>query len=731
VSHEQPERAEPFPFAEALTRVAFYACLVLVLVRLTISEQLRDAFDMGVTAPPAPGATTTLLLNLACLVPTLLVLLRRAIDRGYTLRMRPSHLLLFLLAAWVAASTLWASDRFASVVSASTWCAASAIAWAMSQLCRTWLRFRFVAATVLGVLLLLIAQVGIYYFYEAPELVREWDATLKQQLLRAQNLTAESPTAVQLDRNVRQAAVLGFYRSPNTVAAVALLGAIVCAAVALQRARGDKEPALAVLPAVAALLAVPPLLVTGSRTAQGLAAVALVVAAAAYLSRRTLVRRRRLVYVALLTAALVAAMAVVITGLGTGGLLHESLTFRWRYWVGSFALVRSHPWLGVGWDNFGAAYLQYRLPGAVEEIKDPHNLFVKFAAETGAIGVALAIGWLATAAWELARRTPPVTRSRAGEALRPVAAVVTAFFVLHVATRSVALLNWLELLKLALFAALLGGALLLGGVRSIDAFTLDGRRGRWLVCGVTLALGIFLAHSLVDFAMSETGPLLLFMALIGSSIGLRTFPRNARRNTPVALALLAVVGAGILAFALLVVLPVTIAESHAHAARTLTAENRTDRAAAEWRAAIAASPVSNADYTMQAADNYRRSSSPRPRETLAFLSQAVEADPRLVRGWLERARAQQSYGPLTGEADVNAIESDYRTALRLDPNSIDGRLELARFLDRVGRRDRALEQYRLVFEYSDRLPAEEIRRLPAATADEVRRRIAALESVGR
>ena len=51
------------------------------------------------------------------------------------------------------------------------------------------------------------------------------------------------------------------------------------------------------------------------------------------------------------------------TGFITHGLVHESLTFRWHYWVGAMRVFARHPLAGVGLDNFGTYYLGVRLPG--------------------------------------------------------------------------------------------------------------------------------------------------------------------------------------------------------------------------------------------------------------------------------------------------------------------------------------------------------------------------------
>ena len=95
---------------------------------------------------------------------------------------------------------------------------------------------------------------------------------------------------------------------------------------------------------------------------------------------------------------------VVAIGLKTGGLLQDSLNFRWNYWVASWHLWEAHPWLGVGWGSFGNSYLKYRFAVQAEEIKDPHNLLIHFLTETGVIGATLLVAWLGRSWYEMTRR---------------------------------------------------------------------------------------------------------------------------------------------------------------------------------------------------------------------------------------------------------------------------------------------------------------------------------------
>src|SRR5688500_17864927 len=68
-----------------LTHAAFALSIGLVIARATILEIFRNPADVvpgGGPEPRGAGATTTLLLNLLCCLPAILVLARRVLDRG-------------------------------------------------------------------------------------------------------------------------------------------------------------------------------------------------------------------------------------------------------------------------------------------------------------------------------------------------------------------------------------------------------------------------------------------------------------------------------------------------------------------------------------------------------------------------------------------------------------------------------------------------------------------------
>ena len=96
--------------------------------------------------------------------------------------------------------------------------------------------------------------------------------------------------------------------------------------------------------------------------------------------------------------------AVLLPVLGTERItslleLDRGTTFlRLRLWEASIQMIRDHPILGVGLDNFLYHYPQYILPGAEIEpgMSHPHNLVLDFWARLGIPGV-IALVWLLSA----------------------------------------------------------------------------------------------------------------------------------------------------------------------------------------------------------------------------------------------------------------------------------------------------------------------------------------------
>ncbi|GAB4538708.1 MAG: O-antigen ligase family protein [Anaerolineae bacterium] len=206
--------------------------------------------------------------------------------------------------------------------------------------------------------------------------------------------------------NVRRA--LGVYGSPNNLAllldrALPVLLAVAAAPwlVVTGPDEGASGRARRMLYGLGLGLALIALLLTYSRGALLLG----VPAAILFLA---LVRRGRILWITL--GGLIAGGLALVSWLG-GSRLRSLLDtsagtgfFRIRLWQSAWAMLRDHPWLGVGLDNFLYQYrTRYMLPDAWQEpnLSHPHNIVLDFGTRLGAGGVVVLL-WLQVAFWRTA-----------------------------------------------------------------------------------------------------------------------------------------------------------------------------------------------------------------------------------------------------------------------------------------------------------------------------------------
>jgi O-antigen ligase len=208
--------------------------------------------------------------------------------------------------------------------------------------------------------------------------------------------------------------VRGFYGSPNNLALY--LGRVFPVAVVMaiwgqarQQGQGRQRQLARWACALTGLVMVAALFLTYSRGAWLLGVpVALLFLAA--------LRGRRALAAAVGILILAAVVLVLIVGPARLTLLLDTTEgttfFRLQLWQSSWAMIRDHPVVGVGLDNFLYHYrTHYVLPTAWEEfdLSHPHNLVLDFWLRLGLPGLAV-LGWLLAAffqrGWQAYQRLP-------------------------------------------------------------------------------------------------------------------------------------------------------------------------------------------------------------------------------------------------------------------------------------------------------------------------------------
>lgn len=715
----QYERDETPILLVWIDRLALLIALAVVIARCTMLETIREPLDITPGAQYAPprgaSATTALVLSLLSVIPAILVLLRRLFDPTFIIRKSFAIIGLLLLAGWAVVSAMWAADAFLAVVSAINWLAAMTLAWAVAQLVRTPYRQRLVIGVGVGLLLVFLTQTALYRMTDLPAM-REMVERDRDQILAERGWQADSFEARQFFQKITGGETIGFSASANSFAAMIVIMLVLTTGLALQRWRDREGIGWPIGLAIPVLLGVLVMSLTQSRAAFGTLTLGVFAFIALACFGDTL-RRFRKPLLGLLAVALVAGVAVVVwRGSTTQTLFHDSLTFRLRYWIGSWQVFLDHPWLGVGWENFSTHYLAHRLPIASEEIRDPHNFIVRIFCELGIFGgllLLLAVGRLMIemtrpndsrvvepSAEEMpslkATLVAPIAIALAAMALNALASIDTAQNVDYV------FVEYCKRLFFAIFL-LVGITLAVAGSQSRD-----DRPTRWLAISFALAAVLFLVQNLIDFSMFEVGGMFLFALLIGAAVAAKPIDENAVNTTPfirraIAPAMVIVVWLIVL---FTIAFPIGLSESDSHTADEFRRVRRPDLAADAYARAWNRVPY-NPDYAYQTARALAEGNAPLP-SIRAWVDRAIAtSDNMSIKAWLLSAAVEDR----AATPDLTRLRTAYDTAIAIDPQAVGVRLDYADILERRGFPNEAADQIRAALTANDGLSPDEPKRL--------------------
>jgi O-antigen ligase len=397
--------AAAFFSPESVARLLRRAVVLLGAAGLLVLPQFMTSasFD-GVQG--IPGPVTVLGLGLGFwLMPVLLVISWVAEGRA---RLAHPWLLLpvGLFVAGAAVSTALAADKSSALVRAAELTGLWVGAWALAESLRSDGERRFLLA-VLVAAAAGAAAVGIYQAaYGLPQAWQYFQGHREEVLAQHGIMPGSYAEEAFIGRFTGGAqAGLGH---PNVLAALLVLGLLVAAGLAREKwsevgSRGARG--LAVFPILAAVACAAGLVLTQSRGGEAAAVLGLWWLVVAWRVRRRWLR------VALCLAPLVAggAALALAAGLGGPGVAEalKSLRYRLDYWQATAEVLRRYGLAGVGFENFGLYYTEFKLPTAVEEIRDPHNLVLSIWSSLGLAGLAALAGLVVVAvrSW-LAKKGP-------------------------------------------------------------------------------------------------------------------------------------------------------------------------------------------------------------------------------------------------------------------------------------------------------------------------------------
>jgi tetratricopeptide (TPR) repeat protein len=383
----------------ALARWLRRAVLAIGVAGLLVLPQfVSNASFLGVRG--LPGPVVVLLVGFAFwLMPVLLVASWAAEGRAAVPRpwlAIPAGLFI----AGAVVSTAFAADKSSAMVRAAELAGLWVGMFALAQVLRTDAERRLAVAALVAACLV----AGSTAIYQAAyDLPRTWEYFQEHRAeVLAQYGIEPGGWGEQMFIGRFTGGVQATLGHPNVLAAFLTLGFFAALGLAREKwseaaSRGAR--AMAAMVAGAAVVCAVGIVLAQARAAMVSVGVGVYWLAVAWWVGRP--RLRRILYAApLVLGAAGLAVAAVVNHPATVGAL-ASLKVRLDYWQPTAEILRRHGATGVGLENFGLHYLQFKLPTAPEEVADPHNFFLSTWSMLGLAGLAALVSvWvIAIRAW--------------------------------------------------------------------------------------------------------------------------------------------------------------------------------------------------------------------------------------------------------------------------------------------------------------------------------------------
>lgn len=521
---------DPDPSAGALPqRLGAGVIVALAALRATISAEpmpwfATDPFSPMTIPMTGPGPAGMLLLDVLTVLAAALVLLGEARAR------RPIGWLPLAALLVGAGAVLWHAlpgPDLENLRLGATWIAAMTGAFALSCAARDAGTRRLALGVVVGVVALLAAKGVLEYTVEHDRAVANFQAN-RDVILESRGWSEDSTMARAFERRLSQREASGWFGLTNVYATVVAgsLVSLLALAIAGWRETRRERPALAAgwpgVVALGALAAGAALVMSQSRGGLLAAVIGLAAIAGGAIARRRPQLRRLCAPAALALVPLALGLVALQGALGPR-VAETSLLFRWFYIKTAGVIFGAEPLAGVGPSGFQVAYQFHKPAISPEDVSDPHNLLLAFAAALGIGGLAWCALWLLWL-WRAGRElgTPEVGAAAATEPDQPRSgrppvppARPELWFIMLACAGPTLIGAWFEQPAMTPEAALVRVVGLVAWVGVAWGVVVVGQSAGWL--GLAAAAGAIAAaaQSMIDMAGTFQSSACLVMALLG------------------------------------------------------------------------------------------------------------------------------------------------------------------------------------------------------------------------
>ncbi len=524
-----------------LTTTALFILLCVIALRPLVWESYDTAassFGQALSQIEDPSPLRTIIFDLSILLATLLWLIGYTLGKFSSYRKTGLEWGLLLLAIAGAVSCYYASNKRLAINATIDWLCLPVMTIVLVNLLRTHGHRQLLLAVIVASACAQTAQCLEQSLIGNADSWAHYQST-KESFWANQGISMDDPTVTLFEKRIKANEAQGFLPHSNITGSYLVLSAFLALGALLHRWRsgGFHSAPLRSL----ALLLIVPAIIAAVATTRSLGAVVsallglLLLAVLLRWAKWVSVNKIKILYVG--WAGFVAAtIAFVGHGLYHNTFPHMSLTFRWQYWKASAKLIGDYFLTGVGRENFGRHYLQYKSILSPEEITNPHNLFVQATAEWGILGLAGILVMLVSVTYLIARSRhvqTTKTPSHQKDSLHTLWWLWGIGLTLAVALLRIPMLGTTDPNFIYYTTIVITGSWLLGFTCSAylsNQSDTGTHTNQYITTAILCGLFAFLLHDMINFAMFIPASATTFFAAMALVIPTSQSNRDATPN---------------------------------------------------------------------------------------------------------------------------------------------------------------------------------------------------------
>ena len=709
------------PAIKRLEAFLLTLCLCVLALRATyIESPLANLPD---PRPALTGQAFSLIISSVLIMATIAWFVFAFCSKKATYRFSGIEIaaVLFFIAGIIG--ILVASNKRAAITDMVTLLAPMLMAILLIQILDNSSKIRLVLFTALALAVATTFLCGYQFLWGNDEMVADYESE-PQKHLDTTGAKEGSFEHMLYEHRIYSKDVRGFLTTSNSTGSFLLITAFAAVGLLidqLKHSKGESTHAIKACLILAVAITLAGMAFTHSKGAIAAGLVCAVMFTTALLFGRTLYKYRLPILIVIIIAVVAVSFAVISYGKSHGTLPGgASMLVRWQYWDAAARMYADKPLTGVGGGNFASYYPQYKIPAALETVKDPHNFILNLLSQYGPLGLIAFAAAIAIILFKTVTTIPleinniPTTNAKPWQTISLVSLALLTFRPIllpsELGNRPDVMIYVITVLYIAPVAAFAVAFWLLHASQK-DLPAPSIRTGNATRIALFCAIVAVLIHNLIDFAIFEPAVLTLFWAAIAClfAIDSQHKNRNPQELTPsrtLKFSTLIIALTATIAYFQFAIIPVTKAASKTqHALRNIYDSHASlDKAAQDDPLCPRPLNLGAKAYLQHYIETGKKQTALLKSAADRF-SDAIARDKANFKNYDKLAKVYEMLAQAaTGATKTHNLQIAFeklQQAVELYPGSGELNLRLAKIAEQIDKNEIALDHYRITVQIED------------------------------